>query len=120
MTIKNVGPGTDTTKTFLKTKCANPGHFLLIFVLLSLQIQSYKLKKHRWCGWDSNPGNVGADETIELRRPPYTAKTWLTQVADAKNSKWGMDYEITFCVFLILTNFAQIDACANGRFKIGN
>ena len=29
--------------------------FLFIFVLFSLQFQ-YKLKKHRWCAWDSNPG----------------------------------------------------------------
>ena len=36
-------------------KWANPGLFLFIFVLFLLQFQ-YKLKKHRWCAWDSNPG----------------------------------------------------------------
>ena len=28
---------------------------LFIFFLFSLQFQ-YKLKKHRWCAWDLNPG----------------------------------------------------------------
>ena len=35
-------------------KWATPGLFLLIFVLLSVQYQLYKLKKRRWCAWDSN------------------------------------------------------------------
>ena len=39
---------------FLK-KWANPGLFLFNFVLFSLQFQ-YKLKKHRWCAWNSNLG----------------------------------------------------------------
>ena len=33
-----------------------PASFLFIFVLFSLQFQKYKLKKHRYCAWDSNPG----------------------------------------------------------------
>ena len=45
--------GHKTINSFFKW--ANPGLFLFIFVLFSLQIQ-YKLKKHRWCAWDSNPG----------------------------------------------------------------
>ena len=36
-------------------KWANPGLFLFIFVLFWLQFQ-FKLKKARWCAWDSNPG----------------------------------------------------------------
>ena len=40
--------------SFLK-KWAYPGLFLFIFILFLLQFQ-YKLKKHRWCAWDSNPG----------------------------------------------------------------
>ena len=32
-----------------------PASFLFIFVLFLLQFQ-YKLKKRRWCAWDSNPG----------------------------------------------------------------
>ena len=43
--------------------------FVFIFVLFSLQFQ-YKLKKHRWCAWDSNRRMVGADETTELWRLP--------------------------------------------------
>ena len=55
---------------FIFFKWANPGLFLFNFVLFSLQFQ-YKLKKHRWCAWDSNPGRrmVGADETTELYKP---------------------------------------------------
>ena len=32
--------------------------FICIHVLFQyqLQFQNYKLKKHRWCAWDSNPG----------------------------------------------------------------
>ena len=48
-------------KEFLKW--ANPGLFLFIFVRFTVPIQmtivqfeQYKLKKHRWCDWDSNPG----------------------------------------------------------------
>ena len=37
-----------------------PASFSFIFVLSSfqfhLQFQQYKLKKHVWCAWDSNPG----------------------------------------------------------------
>ena len=36
-------------------KWANPSLFWFIFILFSLQFQ-HKLKKHRWCAWDSNPG----------------------------------------------------------------
>ena len=34
---------------------ANHGLFLFIFVLFTSQF-NYKLKKHRWSAWDSNPG----------------------------------------------------------------
>ena len=37
-----------------KKKWANPGLFLFIFVLFSLQFKSYKLKKLRWSAWDLN------------------------------------------------------------------
>ena len=40
--------------------------FLFIFVPVSLQLQSYKLKRHRWCARDS----LGTDKTTELWRPP--------------------------------------------------
>ena len=36
----------------------NPVYLLFIFVLFSFQyqIQHHKLKKRKWCAWDSNPG----------------------------------------------------------------
>ena len=50
-----------------------PASFLFIFVLFSLHFQN-KLKKHRWCAWDSNPEpqdgrhrrNHGAGSLIRL------------------------------------------------------
>ena len=57
------------SNTFLKN-CANPGLFLVIFVLFTIQFkwQLYKLKKRKWCTWDSNPGpqDVGAYKTTAL------------------------------------------------------
>ena len=40
-------------------KWPDPGHFLFIFVLLSLQFQLYKLKKYRWYAGRSNGGRPG-------------------------------------------------------------
>ena len=67
---------------FFKKKWANPGLFLFIFVLFSLQFQ-YKLKK----SIDGVLGirtqgrrMVGADETTELWRPPYSEKIYTLQL----------------------------------------
>ena len=52
--------------SFVSKIWAKPGlFFVFIFVIFSLypittqiqfQFQQYKLKKRRWCVWDSNPG----------------------------------------------------------------
>ena len=49
-----LGPGNAIMFFFIKNEPI-PASFWFIFVLFSLQFQ-YKLKKHRWCAWDSNPG----------------------------------------------------------------
>ena len=68
-------PQSDDTKIWLNSfllllrhffkKWANPDLFLFIFVLFTFQFkwQIYNLnninwKKHRWCAWDSNPGQL--------------------------------------------------------------
>ena len=73
---------------FLK-KWADSGLFLFTFVLFSLQFQ-YKLKKHRWCAWDSNPWpqdgrrrqNHGAMATTMglVMLPPTIKCTWALHV----------------------------------------
>ena len=41
---------------FNTTQLLKMGLFLFISDRFSLQYQSYKLKKHRWCAWDSHLG----------------------------------------------------------------
>ena len=63
---------------------ANPGLFFFIFVLFLLQFQ-HKLKKHRWCAWDSNPGpqdgrhrrNHGAMAATKEKRKLRVDNNWL-------------------------------------------
>ena len=50
---------------------------LFLFFHIPIQVtnihfEQYKLKKHRWCAWDSNRGGrmEGADESTELWRHP--------------------------------------------------
>ena len=65
-------------------KWANPGLFFFIFVLFLLQFQ-HKLKKHRWCAWDSNPGpqdgrhrrNHGAMAATKEKRKLRVDNNWL-------------------------------------------
>ena len=58
-------------------KWANHRLFLFIFVLFTFLfkwkyiIWNIKLKKHRCCVCDSNPGPVGADDSTELWRKSY-------------------------------------------------
>ena len=44
--------------------------FCLFFVFSTCYNSNIILWKHRWCGWDSNPGGKmeGADDSTELRR----------------------------------------------------
>ena len=41
---------------------------------MTIQPEHNKLKKHRWCAWDSNPGHQdgGADESTELWQHPQS------------------------------------------------
>ena len=50
-------------ESFFKKKWANAGLFFVYFrsfhiriQLTKIQFELYKLKKHRWYAWDSNPG----------------------------------------------------------------
>ena len=58
---------------FVFLKWANPGLLFVYFrPFTHRNFNNTNWKKPRWCAWDSNPRcrMVGADETIELWRPP--------------------------------------------------
>ena len=69
---------------------------------MTIQPEHNKLKKHRWCAWDSNPGHQdgGADESTELWQHPqsdcYVIRTKRSERAKFAHSvlreveKWGI------------------------------
>ena len=54
---KNLSRSGVSLATFFFKYWPIPASFSFILVLFSFQHQLYKLKKHRWCPWDSNLGS---------------------------------------------------------------
>ena len=72
-------------------KLANLGPYLFIYVYLSLQFHQYKLKKHRWCAWDSNPRPQDGRQRLNhgamayCYTSPYKVSEYsVTQILNAK------------------------------------
>ena len=102
-------------------KWANHGLFLFIFDLF-LQFQ-YKLKKRRWCAWDSNPGpqdgrrrrNHGAMAATRS----FTFLLYESQIQSRALSSWGTrTYEIVRLEWRSDTHFIAFYAILTYSIRI--